>query len=162
MILSDDTIHHMVFLGQLGIKPYDVRRLQGATYDLTLGEMDLAGVHLVYDHVSGTDLQLIPRGSFWLASTREYLRIPIDILGIVAGKSSLGREGLGVEIAGVVDPMFEGEITLELYAYKDIPLPEIGMPICQIYFMQLDQPANRAYNGKYLEQRGPTVSRRSQ
>ena len=62
-----------------------------------------------------SDSIVIPPKSFILATTREYVKIPNDLVAFVEGRSSIGRMGLFIQNAGWVDPGFEGQITLELF-----------------------------------------------
>jgi dCTP deaminase len=104
----------------------------------------------------------------YLGATIERIRLPATIGGIVAGKSSLARDGLEVEAAGVVDPGFSGTLTLELTwkrtrKNKTFTLYE-GMPIAHMYFFHLETPADILYGdsrlgSKYNGQTKPTESR---
>lgn len=103
---------------------------------------------------------------FWLASTAETVHIPDDVVGIVNGKSSLGRRGLVVhQTAGFIDPGFRGQVTLELTNVSRKPIKlTAGMPICQVVLMRMDGPAERPYGSPglgshYQGQKGPTPSR---
>jgi len=120
--------------------PWDPELLNGATVDLRLAE----SVHLA-------------PGDFLLSHTIEVVTIPLDALGIVAGKSSPAREGLQVECAGVVDPGFSGQLVLELKNLGHEHLyPEEGQRIAQLWLMELSGPTTRPYAvvGHYMHQRG--------
>lgn len=106
-------------------------------------------------------------GAFALASTIERVTIPAHLACEVFGKSSIGREGLAIHItAGLVDPGFSGDLTLELYNHSPwtfVLVPD--MAICQIVFYRLGSAASRPYGhpllrSHYQGQRGTTPSRR--
>ena len=62
-------------------------------------------------------------GEFTLASTLEFIKLPLDIAGRLEGRSSVGRLGLQVHAtAGFVDPGFEGSLTFELINSGKLPL----------------------------------------
>ena len=85
--------------------------------------------------------------SFVLASTREYMRVPEDIVLRAEGKSTLARMGILVHTAGFVDPGFEGNLTLEISNQADIAVALYpGMYICQIAVEHLTSPAELPYN----------------
>ncbi len=85
--------------------------------------------------------------SFVLASTREYMRVPNDIVLRAEGKSTLARMGILVHTAGFVDPGFEGNLTLEISNQSDIAVALYpGMYICQIAVEHLTSPAELPYN----------------
>lgn len=84
---------------------------------------------------------------FILAETMEYVRMPIDLVGRVDGRSSLGRAGLRIHsTAGFIDPGFEGIITLEIDLVGMKPLKLVpGMRVCQVSFHTMLSPAHRPY-----------------
>jgi dCTP deaminase len=105
-------------------------------------------------------------GEFALGHTKEVVGCPDDIVGLVNGKSSLGRLGIQVHAtAGFVDPGFVGTVVLELSNVSTLPvLLRPGMKIAQFVFQRLDRPAERPYghpelNSKYQDQRGAVASR---
>jgi dCTP deaminase len=152
---------------QGAIRPWTQERVQPASYDLTLGNVlkrwhkdEWMEFRIPYE---GYEL---PRGELLLFSTAEYVMLPDDIAARVEGKSSIGRRGLFIHVtAGWIDPGFQGEITLEMYAVGPTPVRVMpGMAICQIAFMQCTGPAARAYGhaelgSKYQGQTGVTEAR---
>jgi len=70
----------------------------------------------------GQSLVLHP-GDLILAPTFENMSLPRDLLGVLQGRSSLGRLGLIVHAtASFVDPGFNGTITLELSNLGHLPV----------------------------------------
>ena len=62
-------------------------------------------------------------GEFALGHTAETVGCPDDIVGVVNGKSSLGRLGLQVHAtAGFIDPGFKGTVVLELSNVSNLPI----------------------------------------
>lgn len=106
----------------------------------------------------------IPSQGFALAHTKEVVDIPEYLVGFLHGRSSIGRLGLFIHNAGLIDAGFHGDLTLELYnpAPYAIELKE-DMRIAQLTLHEHDSAPSEAYcsdNGnKYNGQRGPTVSR---
>jgi len=102
---------------------------------------------------------------FVLATTKERVEIPDDIIAHVEGRSSLGRLAIVVHAtAGIVDPGYEGQITLELSNLGTAPVAlRPDMRISQLTFTELTSPAERPYGkergSKYQGQDGPTASR---
>ena len=84
---------------------------------------------------------------FVLASTKEWVRVPDDMVLRIEGKSTLARMGVLTHSAGFVDPGFEGTLTLEISNQADIPVilyPD--MYICQVSLEYLSSPAEVPYN----------------
>jgi deoxycytidine triphosphate deaminase len=105
-------------------------------------------------------------GVFCLGSTIETFAMPNYVVGFVVGKSTLAREGLQIEAAGLIDPGFWGDITLELknLHHEDEIILKSGSPIGQVYFMHIDEPVDYSYgpdNGNHYQgQLGVTRSYR--
>ena len=107
----------------------------------------------------GVPLWLHP-GQFILGTTLEYLKFPDRLGGYVVGRSSWGRIGLLVATAIMIQPGFEGCLTLELVNHGESPIAlYAGSRIAQIAVHSLDEPTDFAYNGEYDRFHGPEVAR---
>lgn len=93
-----------------------------------------------------------------LASTQEFVRLPIDLAGDVKLKSSMARSGLDHSLAGWIDPGFEGRITLELHAHRQVTL-KAGQRVCQILLHRMSEIPAMPYTGRYQYQTAPTPAR---
>lgn len=177
MVLSDIDIIERVGHGELTIEPYKEDNVEPASVDLRLGEgfqlavprrsigIDLADsngdeIHWKYVHDS---IEICP-GDFVLATTKERVEIPDDLVAHVLGRSSLGRLGISVhQTAGYIDPGFKGQITLELSNHGPAPVSlKPGQRICQMVFEELSSPALNPYGhggSQYQNQSGATESR---
>ena len=82
-----------------------------------------------------------------LGATLERISLPDDLVARLDGKSSLGRLGLQVHsTAGLADPGFTGQITLELSNMTRLPISLYpGMRVAQLVFEMLSTPADRPY-----------------
>lgn len=180
MILSDRSIREEIQAGQIRIEPLDQKCIQPSSVDLHLydeflvfrnsrrpfidvrePQSDLTDLIRVE---SGEAFILHP-GEFVLGSTSEVVGIPIDLVGRLDGKSSLGRCGLMIHsTAGYVDPGFYGRLTLELSNVANLPIALYpGMRIAQISFSRMTTPADKPYGdasigSKYQGQMGPRAS----
>lgn len=117
-------------------------------------------------HLAEAESYYLNPGDFCLASAIETFKMPNDIVGFVVGKSTYAREGLMIEVAGLIDPGFCGDITLELKnLHHKYPIGlEKGQSIGQVYFMYVDRRVDTPYgpaNGNhYQDQHGITQSYR--
>lgn len=107
---------------------------------------------------------LVRPHEFLLAHTSEIVHLPEDCVGFLHGRSSVGRLGMFVHNAGLVDASFSGDLTLEIYnASQNTIVLKPGMRICQMTVHAHDSAPDVGYserNGnKYQGQRGPTQSR---
>ena len=184
MILSDADICRRLADGELVVEPLADPELQvqPASIDLRLGreflEFQRTNISCIHpdserevdeyveeSHVeAGEDFVLHP-GDFVLGTTKERVEIPPDLIAHVEGRSSLGRLAVVVHAtAGLADPGYQGQITLELSNLGTAPVALTpGMRISQLTFTELKSPAERPYGAergsKYQGQSGPQASR---
>lgn len=92
-----------------------------------------------------------------LASTLEYVRLPLGISGYVTSRSKWGRLGLVIATATAIHPGFTGTITLELVNHGTIPIALYpGLDVAQLILHSVDNAT--AYDGTLSRQTGPHVS----
>ncbi len=173
MILSDEGIRDRIKKNEIKIDPLSEGSIQSASVDLKLGFEFIIIKHWnseilnfrsepKYQSVQ-TDQFLLPSHSFVLATTIETVQIPPDLTAFVEGRSSIGRMGLFIQNAGLVDPGYKGQLTLELYNANSLPIRlDSGWRICQIVFHKMDQKTTNPYKGKYQGQKGVTGTRISE
>lgn len=164
MILSDADIQYAQNHHQI-LEPFRPENVQPASVDLTLAEDFIVWEDMEVGFIQGGAIgsRWFGPGDFILASTIETVRVPDNLVGQVAGKSSLMRQGIQVcGDAGYIDPGFHGQITLELkHLGYDAILLKPGMKICQIVFTVLSSKASRPYGSAglgshYQNQEGAT------
>jgi len=129
--------------------------LSAASYDLRLDELELPPRIISPD---GDFQRTIFAGGFALGCTLEHIRMPNNIVGLIKDKSTWARRGLSV-FNTLIDPGFEGQITLELKNQGNelLELPH-GIGIAQIMFFECE-PCDVPYSGKYQGQEGVVGAR---
>lgn len=182
MILTDYEIRQEIANDNIGINPGIMDyQIQPCSIDLRLGRTVIVslGDHTInfYDQEAmenyessllrmkfedDDEIRLRPN-EFMLATTKESISLPSNIVGRVEGKSTFGRCGLTVHVtAGFIDPGFEGAITLEL---KNLSNNEIilhpGELICQLVLERTSHCYNKygTRNNHYQYQRVATPPR---
>jgi dCTP deaminase len=164
MLMRDKDISEAVKAGTIGITPFDGEKLQGASYDLSLGGEALVShsdVKIILEPNSSTLLHLEP-GAFALVLTKELLKFPRDVVGVIGMRSALARKGL-ILLAGMqIDPGFEGHLRFGLYnaSPRRITL-DYDYELCMIEFHKLTGPVNKviAPNPDLLRGRIPESDR---
>jgi dCTP deaminase len=156
MILSDKSIESYINSGKIIADPLpDKEQIQPASLDVRLGE------EFANPHSGGTwktdDSFTFDSGHRYLAHTKETIGLPNGIAAQLAGRSTIGRQGIIVhKTAGWIDPGFTGEITLEIMNLGRSPVTlQIGQRVAQLVFFKLDQPSS-GYEGHYQNQKGAT------
>ena len=179
MLLSDEEIAEAVASEHLGIEPFSVGNLQGASLDLRLhweirvaGREPVRGMILdpetlnIEDHItrytdrvdiSGAQYRQLEPGRFVIGQTLERVEMPLDLAGRVEGRSRLARLGVGVHItAPKIDPGFRNRITLEMHNLGPWTIAlSGGMTICTLMVERLRQPADRGYDGMFQGRDAP-------
>ena len=182
MILPDHQIRTRLADRSLTIDPIDDRAIGPCSIDLTLGGGLLWWPNWVTRDPridqSGLWRELTPRrwepdapvwildpGIGYLATTAEEIRLPADLCGQLAARSSWGRQFLSViqGPAGFLDAGYHGKPTLELSVIGAPLILWPGAPILQLVLYQLAAPACRPYGhreraSKYQGDRVPTAS----
>ncbi|MPZ52124.1 MAG: dCTP deaminase [Acidimicrobiia bacterium] len=181
MIFSDRTIRQALEEGRIEIDPLEPSFIQPSSVDLRVHNQFRVFENHRYPHIDPTSAQddltslvevaeeehfMLHPGEFVLGATKERVRLGIDVVARLEGKSSLGRLGLLIHsTAGFVDPGFNGAITLELSNVATLPIAIYpGMKIGQISFYAMTTAADVPYGSpqlgsKYQDQTGPTASR---
>ena len=184
MILSDADIRRRLTEGDLVVEPLadPELQIQPASVDLRLGreflEFQRTNIPCIHpnseqevdEYVEETYVEedgefILPPGDFVLGTTKERIEVPPDLLGTVQGRSSLGRLAIVIHAtAGIVDPGYRGQITLELSNLGTAPVAlNPDMRISQVIFTELKTPAESPYGdergSKYQGQIGPQASR---
>jgi dCTP deaminase len=154
MMLSDATYRLLIKEGEVAVTPEPAdMQFQPCSLDLRLGDsyVRLRRNQFEQDLRENSPVMIIRPGEFMLAATIERVCMPSHIAGVVHGKSTWARRGLMVEAAGLVDPGFDGTITLELKNLSHLPIPlRAGQAICQMSFHLLDTRSVRPYGSRGL------------
>lgn len=165
MILSGKEIVREMGKG-IVIDPFDERRVNPNSYDLTLHDELLVYEDDVLDmkapcrtrtiHIPPDGLVLTP-GRLYLGRTRERTQTTCYV-PMLEGRSSIGRLGLCIHVtAGFGDVGFSGYWTLEISCIQPIRI-YAGVAICQIYYHTIkgdhEPYAKTARGGKYQDNAG--------
>lgn len=113
-----------------------------------------------YDIRLAEEVWLSIEHRFQLGYSLEKFHMPKDVLGLVKDKSTNARQGLFVGNT-VIEPGWEGHLTLELTYMNDRPLSYplySGTPIAQVIFFRTGHTPG--YQGKYQHQEAKPVEAR--
>lgn len=131
-----------------------IKRIELESYDaMALSQPDQKPIDYLERHVVPYDGAFILHpGEFALAPSFESIKVPRNVMGLLDGRSSLGRLGIMVHVtSGSVDPGFSAPLVLELANLGRIPVKLFPlMRIASIKFSWVDGNVKRAYGDKYL------------
>jgi dCTP deaminase len=166
MILTKTEIKKRMEKGQITIMPFVEENLNPDSYDLTLAPKLLMYTDPILDpkRTNPTREVSIPEeglvlhpGELYIGSVNEFTEAK-SLVGVLYGKSSLGRLGLFVHItAGFIDSGYAGKLTLELAVVRPVRV-YAGMKIGQIAYSE-EKGESTTYSGKYMNDTGPQASK---
>lgn len=182
MILSDRDIKQYLKEGKIKIEPLDEPdvQIQPSGVDLRLGNEFrifkatstpyIDPKHPPENYTEVIRLEddkpfIIHPGEFVLGTTKEYIKVPDDLMGVMDGRSSLGRLGIVVHSTSAgINPGWEGILTLEITNVGKMPVALYpGMRVCKVAFHELTSLPERPYyareESKYQKQKGIEESR---
>ncbi|MBI5151038.1 MAG: dCTP deaminase [Candidatus Pacebacteria bacterium] len=178
MVLSDKDIRKYIEQKKIIIEPLDPAQIRPAAIDLRLHENFRVFRNNAHTHIDvkkefdvtelvkakkDGSIVIHPR-EFILGSTKEIVTLPPDLIGLLEGRSSLGRIGLIVHAtASFVQPGFSGYLTFEMSNISNMPIQIYAdMRVAQLAFLQMSSPVEMDYSklvNKYQDQEPPTPSR---
>ncbi len=173
-VLSKKHILERIKKGEITIKPaLDQFQIQPHAIDLRLGYTflipkswhltDKGRESLSADHFDknqkghfevielekGQYFELLPN-EFVLASTLESIKWPDNLMSVLYPRSSTSRRGLSVDLTGIVDAGYEGQLVIPIRNntnYQSIRIYP-GERFCQITFEDLSEASPKT-NGTY-------------
>lgn len=165
-IITKQQIIDRVKGGELAFKPgLDVFQLQEHSVDLRLGftfmlpkmwhmtprgreSLDITHFdkrnHEYFEVIEleqGQYFDLLPQ-EYILVSTLESVKMPNDLMGILYPRSSTNRKGLSLDLTGIIDAGYDGQLVLPIrnntrsQAVRLYP----GERLCQVAFEELTNP----------------------
>jgi dCTP deaminase len=138
------------------VEPFDDERIESASYDLSLGDQYYATSDELPKKLrpeTGPNYVKLEPGEFAVLTTKEYVYVPADLVGLISVRYTYKQQGL-VNVSGFhVDPGFFGKLLFTVYnaGPQDIVL-EAGKPIFLIMFAELKATAKVPYKGKHQAQ----------
>jgi dCTP deaminase len=175
-ILARQDIEARIARGELVFTPpLDGFQIQGHTIDLRLGFTflvprqwrltergrealifdPLEGGHRHFEPIElepGQYFELLP-GERVLVSTLERVTVPNDLSGVLYPRSSVNRQGLEVELTGIIDAGYSGNLVVPVRNSNVASIVRIypGQRFCQIELTTLSQaiePRQSRYHNK--------------
>lgn len=171
-VLSDVSLRAQLEAGRLIVDPLAGGAVQPSSIDLRVGdalisrdstsivdlerdESDLYCSHTVADD----GRWVLWPGRVYLATTLEWIEIPIDLVGHLHGNSTLARAGITVhQQAGLLDPGYKGRPTLEFTVMYPTYLRPYQQA-AQIELLRMTTAAEDPYSGRYQGASAPQPPR---
>ena len=118
---------------------------------LDLIHFDKSNSHFfeVVELEQGQYFELLPH-EYVLVSTLESIKVPKDLMAVLYPRSSTNRKGLSLDLTGIIDSGYEGQLTLPIRNNTQSQIVRLypGERLCQIVFEQLTESVE-ARKSKY-------------
>jgi dCTP deaminase len=129
--------------------PDSLGRTAGQTLSTHLRARDQHQRHERYDIPFQSRFLLHP-GALVLVPTLEWVQLPGYIIGTVTARSTWAREGLSIATATLVEPGYQGIVTLELANLGQVPIALYpGLCIAQMAFALVQGRSKRPGKSQY-------------
>jgi dCTP deaminase len=152
VILTNDQIADAVTNGDIQIQPFSLGQVQGATYDLRVGEEAATTASKRKLNVKDLGFFVIQPGEFATVLTLEELRLSSSFVGRFGLRSKLSRKGLVSAIGPQIDPGYHGRLTIALANLSPRPISlSYGEDLVSVEFHQLHVPSSKPYDGPYQD-----------
>ncbi|MCP6720430.1 MAG: dCTP deaminase [Patescibacteria group bacterium] len=164
-IITKKKILEYIKKGEIVFKPdLDSFQIQAHTVDLRLGytflipkiwkhtERGREALHIDHfdkDKSQYLDALELEKGQFFdllpgehvLVSTLESIKVPDDLMAILYPRSSTNRKGLSVDLTGIIDSGYEGQLAVPIKNNTHSQTVRLypGERFCQIVFEKLDE-----------------------
>jgi deoxycytidine triphosphate deaminase len=99
----------------------------------------------------GQYFDILP-GEWVMGFTQETIHIKSNnLMGVLYPRSSVNRKGLSVDMTGIVDTGYKGNLMIPIHNTTSMQVIRLypGERICQLVFERLEQPVREGYQGRY-------------
>jgi dCTP deaminase len=173
-VITKKQIVEKIKAGEIVFKPeLDKFQLQNHSVDLRLGftfmipkrsavtpkgrtSLDILSFDKSNDHYfdvvemeEGQYFDLLP-GEHVLVCTLETIKVPRDLMAVLYPRSSTNRRGLSLDLTGIVDSGYDGQLTLPIRNNTQSQIIRLfpGERFCQVVFETLSEPVEIDPNKK--------------
>ncbi|HZL14114.1 MAG TPA: dCTP deaminase [Verrucomicrobiae bacterium] len=152
MILSHQQIKEYCKKGEISITPYDESQIQGASYDLRVGDQGgtTSGKKLV--RINETGFLTIKPGDFAIIITLEQINLGAQYVGRFGLRSKFARKGLIATTGPQIDPGFHGRLIVGLTNLSPKPISISHKDdFLSVEIHRLEHPTEKPYDGPYQD-----------
>lgn len=152
MILTHQQIKEFCKKGDISITPYVESQIQGASYDLRVGDQGgtTSGKKLVRINESG--FLTIKPGDFAVVITLEEIRLNAQFVGRFGLRAKFARKGLIATTGPQIDPGFHGRLIVGLTNLSPKPVTISHKDdFLSVELHKLEHPTEKPYTGPYQD-----------
>ncbi len=152
MILTDRQIREAHENGNIVIEPFDDAQVQGATYDLRVGEYGATTTTKRKVNIKNDGAITFSPGDFGIVTVLEELKLGNQYVGRFGLRSKYARKGLIATTGPQIDPGFHGRLFIGI---TNLTPRSVSLPykddFISVEFHKLEEPASKPYSGPYQD-----------
>jgi dCTP deaminase len=152
MILTAQQISEAYRRGDLVINPFEEEQIQGATYDLRVGEQGATTSAKRLVNIRETGYLLLQPGDFGVITVLEEVRLGPQYAGRFGLRSKYARKGIIATTGPQIDPGYHGRLIIGL---SNLTPRQISLPykddLVSVEFHRLEQATIKPYKGPYQD-----------
>lgn len=150
MILNAQQITAAHNCGDISISPFEECQVQGASYDLRVGQSGATTSSKKLVNIRDAGYMLLQPGDFAIVSVLEEIRLGPQYAARFGLRSKYARKGIIATTGPQIDPGYHGRIILGLTNLTPRP---ISIPykddFISVEFHRLEAPTSKPYDGPY-------------
>src|SRR5271157_4329573 len=150
MILNYQQIIDTCKSNDIVIDPFDVKQVQGATYDLRVGEQGATTSTKKLINIRENGYLTLDPGDFGIITTLEIIKLSPSYVGRFGLRSKYARKGLIATTGPQIDPGYYGRLIIGItnLTPKPVSLPYKD-DLLTVEFHRLEQASTHPYDGPY-------------
>jgi dCTP deaminase len=152
MVLTDRQILQAYRQGDIAIEPFKEDQIQGATYDLRVGEQAATTTSKKVVNIRESGYVTIEPGDFGVVTVLETIRLNQQHVGRFGLRSKFARKGLLATTGPQVDPGYRGRLIIGITNLSPKPISlSYGDDFLSLELHRLQEPSSRPYTGPYQD-----------
>jgi dCTP deaminase len=152
MILSAQQISEAYRRGDILINPFEESQVQGATYDLRVGDQGITTSTKKLVNIRESGYILLQPGDFGIVIVLEEIRLGPQYAGRFGLRSKYARKGLIATTGPQIDPGYHGRLIVGLTNLTPNP---VSLPykddFVSVEFHRLEEATTKPYSGQYQD-----------
>ncbi len=149
MILTDSQIIETYRAGDILIDPFEESQVQGATYDLRIGEQGATTTSKKVINIRENGYIIVQPGDFAVVTVFEVLKLGPQYVGRFGLRSKFARKGLIATTGPQIDPGYHGRLIIGLTNSPKPVTLSYGDHLISVEFHKLQEATTRPYCGPY-------------
>lgn len=152
MILTNAQIVEAYKRGDILIEPFNEEQVQGATYDIRVGEQGITTSSKKVVNIREAGFLTLQPGDFGIVIVDEIIRLGPRYVGRFGLRSKYARKGLIATTGPQIDPGYHGRLIIGLtnLAPKSVTISHHDH-LLSVEFHELSQATTKPYEGPYQD-----------